>query len=308
MSLKLQNKNMHLTVETPGEVYRGCRFDWNGSIISAQYHGKELLGEERTRFHRNPAAAGRGMMNEFGAKRPIGYDDAGTTWFPKIGTGWLKKDNKPYYFTNTYEMDLLEYTYTCFDFEGQPGVAFCCTSGEREGYSYRYQKTITLEESGFVTRYELTNLGDKVLSSDEYVHNFLAPGGRHMNHDISLHFAWQLNPPVFDEYVDHENVIRISENKVYLSKEPSRDTAFFLGVITGSVDTDGNSGIPAQWCYRDEKTGLTISETGNFQIEKADVWGMRHVISPELFYAFTLTKGQTASWERRISVNGGSGC
>ncbi len=308
MSLKLQNKNMILVVETPGEVYRGTRFDWNGSIIHAGYQGKELLNEERTVFHRNPALCGRGMMNEFGIKRPVGYNDPDSEWFPKIGTGWLKKDSEPYNFLKTYERDELSYEYTSFDFENQPGVAFCCTSGERDGYSYRYQKTITLEDSGFVTRYELTNLGDKTISTDEYVHNFLAPYGHHMNHDFSLHFAWQLNPPIFDEYVDPENLIRISENKVYLSKEPSKDTPFFLGCISGEPVTDGSSGIPAQWCYRNDKTGLIISETGNFMIEKADVWGMRHVVSPELFYGFTLKKGETTTWERRISVTGGSGC
>ncbi len=313
MPLKLQNKNMQLSIETPGEVYRGTRFDWNGSVIHACYQGIELLNEEKPRFHRNPSVSGRGMMNEFGIKRPVGYTDSDSEWFPKIGTGWLKKDADPYSFLKQYEMQELSFEYTRFDFENQPGVAFCCTSGERNGYSYRYQKTITLEESGFVTRYELTNLGDKIIATDEYVHNFIAPYGNRMSHDFSIHFAWQLNPPCFDEYVDPENVIRISENKVYLSKEPSKEQPFFLGSISGNPAVNESSGIPAQWCYRNEKTGLIMSETGNFMIEKADLWGMRHVISPELFYSFSLSKGQTASWERRISVsryshNGGMQC
>ena len=37
------------------------------------------------------------MHNEFGIRRCIGYDEAGEDGlFPKIGTGWLKKNDVPY--------------------------------------------------------------------------------------------------------------------------------------------------------------------------------------------------------------------
>ena len=52
------------------------------------------------------------MHNEFGIKRPIGYDEAAQDGlFPKIGTGWLKKNDVPYFFYTQYPVKPLDFDY-----------------------------------------------------------------------------------------------------------------------------------------------------------------------------------------------------
>ena len=77
MAIILKNNKISLKIETAGENYIGSRFDWNGTIVSAKFKGIETLGEEKKLFHRNKKIFGRGMHNEFGIRRCIGYDEAG---------------------------------------------------------------------------------------------------------------------------------------------------------------------------------------------------------------------------------------
>ena len=149
-----------------GEKYRGSRFDWNGFAVSARFRGVELLGEEKPRFQRNPAIFGRGLNNEFGIKKCVGYDDCAVgEWFPKIGTGWLRKDDKPYFFYNQYELDPVSFSSDVSS--DRTRATFTCESGERNGYAYRYVKKYSLDGASFRISYELENLGTKPIDTDK---------------------------------------------------------------------------------------------------------------------------------------------
>ena len=172
MAKILQNNDVSVTVEKAGDKYCGSRFDWNGLVSQIRFRGVTLLGQENPQ--RDPAIRGRGLHNEFGITKCIGYDDCAVgEWFPKIGTGWLRKDEEPYFFYTEYPLE--ELSFDC-EVSGKSEVRFTCESGERNGYAYRYVKTITLADSSFTIRYAIENLGSKPLETDEYVHNFLCVG------------------------------------------------------------------------------------------------------------------------------------
>ena len=163
MAIILKNNKISLKIETAGENYIGSRFDWNGTIVSAKFKGIETLGEEKKLFHRNKKIFGRGMHNEFGIRRCIGYDEAGEDGlFPKIGTGWLKKNDVPYFFYTQYPVKPL--TFECSvnsqNGENPTKATFFCDSGSCNGYAYEYTKEITLLENGFSTKYTLKNTGE----------------------------------------------------------------------------------------------------------------------------------------------------
>ena len=48
MAITLNNSQIKLRIETPGEKYRGSRFDWNGTITQIWYKGKKMLAGEKT--------------------------------------------------------------------------------------------------------------------------------------------------------------------------------------------------------------------------------------------------------------------
>ena len=127
MAIILDNGNVRIKIETAGENYKGSRFDWNGTVISAKFNEIETLGEEKKLFHRNKKIYGRGMHNEFGIKRPIGYDETGKDGlFPKIGTGWLKRNKVPYFFYTQYPIKTLDFSYEVVTDTNQSKVIFTC--------------------------------------------------------------------------------------------------------------------------------------------------------------------------------------
>ncbi len=296
MAFKLKNENMTLTLEKAGEKYRESRFDWNGLISSAVWRGVSLLGQEKPFLQRNAALFGRGLHNEFGIKTCIGYNDCAVgEWFPKIGTGWLKKDAKPYFFFTSYELERLEFS--C-EVEGTEKAVFTCSSGERNGYAYIYTKVITLEKDGFRIHYNLENCGSKPLETEEYTHNFLCIAGKRMDAGYSLTFPWKLNSDKFAENVNPDKILSIEYNRIVVTGKTGKQ--FYLGGIAQGVSE--KDGLAAEWTLAHDGTGVNLSEKGSFIPSGVHVWGWKGVISPELFYSLKIEPGNSLSWERVYSV------
>jgi len=297
MAIILKNDDITLRIEKAGECYRGSRFDWNGTVTSFAFRGIELLGEEKPRFQRNPALFGRGLHNEFGIKRCIGYDDCKIgEWFPKIGTGWLKKDEKPYFFYTQYELEPLKFASLA---NGDTEAVFSCESGERNGYSYRYTKRITLAKAGFTIKYELENTGSKQLETEEYVHNFLCVGGKRMDRGYALSFPWTLDPSHFIETNNPDGILFVKDKRVEVIGKTRKQ--FYLGGLSEGVTK--KKGLAAAWTLEHEGKDVRLSETGNFEPSGVHLWGWKSVISPEVFHSFRIMPGFKGSWERNYAVS-----
>ncbi len=301
MSDTLQNGQVALTIESAGETYRGSRFDWNGTVVKASFKGYEMLGYEKAPLHRKDIIYGRGMHNEFGIRSCIGYNDGDGTgesaWFPKIGTGWLKKNPDPYFFYTQYEIDPIT-----FDREITSDKAvYFCKSGMRNGYGYEYTKRISLKENGFITEYTLINTGDKPLATDEYVHNFLQPGGKKIGRTVSLQFPWSVRQDVLADASDRDHIFIREMTGLTLTGTPRGKHEFFLGNLTGQVLPSEKSPYPARWLLKDTRLPFSMSETGSFRLEKCDLWGHSRTISPEMFFSFKADPGETVTWSREIA-------
>ena len=286
----LENKDIALTIEKAGQKYRGSRFDWNGLVSQIRFRGVSLLGQENSL--RDSGIVGRGLHNEFGIKNCIGYDDCAVgEWFPKIGTGWLKKNTEPYFFYTEYPLE--ELSFDC-QVSGTSEVRFICESGERNGYAYRYVKTITLADSSFTIRYVLENLGSKPLDTDEYVHNFLCVGQRRVDAGYSLSFPWKINTSRLVGINDPDQVLSIVDNRIDVVGQT--DEQFQIGGLAeGLTESDG---LAANWTLSDSVCGIHLSEFGSFIPTAVNLWGWTSVISPEVFFGFRIEPGNTTTWKR----------
>lgn len=296
MSIILQNKTIQLVIETAGEKYRGSRFDWNGTVVQIKYNGKTLLSQEKKIFHRNDRIYGRGLHNEFGIKNCIGYDEIPEgDYFPKIGTGWLKKDSKPYFFYTKYEMQPLSFS---FEKISETKAIFTCISGEKNGWSYTYTKTIELSDNSFVISYDIKNTGSKELSTTEYIHNFLLPGNHTTGADYELTYPWKFNTRKLAENVNSSS-LTIEDDGVKFNSCPKGE--FFLGGVW-QAKTEDTKDIPGEWTLFDYKDGLKISEKDSFVPVASDLWGHSKDISPEIFTAFKVESGKNVNWKRTYSI------
>ncbi len=299
MAYDLSSGDIALTVERAGERYRWCRFDWNGLVSSLKFRGIELLGQERPLLSRNDRKFGRGLHNEFGIKNCVGYDDCAVgEWFPKIGVGWLRRDEKPYFFFTEYEREPVS-----FDSERSADgttATFVCESENRNGYAYRYEKQIRASESELTVRYRLENSGEKTIETDEYTHNFLRFGGRRMDRGYELSFPRNLEPARFTETVNPDGILFVRENRVVIAGKTRKQ--FYLGGISAGtgdavrgVDRDGARG---EWTLSHAGLGVSLTERDSFAPSAVHLWGWKDVISPEVFFPIRAESGAVVVWER----------
>ena len=269
MSHILKNKNLEIQIDLPAENYNFSRFDWTGNIVSVKFNNIQLASTESATYE-NEMQIGKGFYNEFGIDTALGFNEAAIGgWFHKIGVGLLKKDNEEYVFNRNYEIKPADFEikYT------SNTILISCKSEFNNGYSYVLKKEIKLEEHGFTINYDLENTGEKEIITDEYVHNFLAINKELIGRNYVLEFPFKLMPAFFLETVNPEQKVTIGQNDVTFKDSPKEQ--FFFSNLTGYKN------VKPQWELKNLESKISISETGNFHTNKVNLWGWKHVISPE---------------------------
>ena len=290
MSHILKNKNLEIHIDLPLDNYNFSRFDWTGKIVEVNFQNIELTSIESTDC-KNKDFFGRGFYNEFGIDTALGFDEADIGgWFHKIGVGLLKKEDTQYLFSKNYEVKPAEFKII---YESNK-LLINCTSEKINGYSYVLKKEIELQENGFVIKYWIQNTGEKNIITDEYVHNFTAINKELIGNNYVLKFPFQLKPALFADTVNPEHKVDIGQNHIKFKDSPKEE--FFFSNLTGSKNVD------AQWELIHLKNKIGIKETGSFQTNKVNLWGSKHVISPELFIKLSIKPGQSAHWTRTYTV------
>lgn len=286
----LKNENLEIHIDLPLEKYNFSRFDWTGKIVKVKFQNIQLSTNERTDYQ-NEDYFGKGFYNEFGIDTALGFDETDIGgWFHKIGVGLLKKDDTHYLFSKNYEIKPAK-----FKISSESNRLFInCESETINGYSYVLKKEIELQENGFTIKYCLQNTGVKDIITDEYVHNFTAINKALIGENYILKFPFQLKPELFEETVNPEQKVDIGPNDVTFKGTP--EEPFFFSNLTASKNVD------ARWELVNLESKIGISETGSFQTNKVNLWGTKHVISPELFFNVAVKPGQSTQWSRNYTV------
>jgi len=286
----LKNKNLEIQIDLPLENYNFSRFDWTGKIVDVKFQNIPLASVERT-DNTNENYFGKGFYNEFGIDTALGFEEAAIGgWFHKIGVGLLKKEDTQYQFSKSYEIKPAEFKVV----PKANSILISCKPKAMNGYSYVLKKEIALHESSFTINYYLENTGEKDIVTSEYCHNFTAINNDLIGDHYILDFPFQLKPGLFGETVNPEGMVDIGKNKIKFKGSPKEQ--FFFSNLTGGENVD------AKWELINLESKIGISETGSFQTNKVNLWGWKHVISPELFFNIFLKPGKSIEWSRNYNV------
>ncbi len=286
----LKNKNLQIHIDLPFENYNLARFDWTGKITAVKYKNIYVSGTEKMTTEDN-SDFGKGFYNEFGIDTPIAYNETKEgDYFHKIGVGLLKKDSAQYLFSKSYEIKPAEFKVT----KKSNKIIIECTSSNINGYAYFLKKEIELLESGFVIRYYLHNTGEKTIATNEYNHNFLAINKDLISSNYILKFPFQIKPELFGATINPEGKIEIGQNKITFNSTPNEQ--FFFSNLSG------NESVDAAWELINIKSKIGISEKASFKTAKINLWGWKHVISPELFFDLRVEANQVIEWNRTYNV------
>lgn len=290
MSHVLRNKQLEIQIDLPMENYNYSRFDWTGKIVSVKYKNICVTGFE-IQNNEDHTKSGKGFYSEFGIDAALGFAETKAgDWFHKIGIGLLKKDSEDYLQSRKYEIQPAAFTVSARSDE----MIITCISPSFNGCSYVLKKEIRLIESGFIIKYLLKNTGKKTIRTDEYNHNFMAFNKELIGSDYLLKFPFYIKPERFQETVNHEGKVEIGEKEITFNGTPN-DPFFFSNL-------SGNENVEAAWELINTKTKIAISETGSFKTTKVNLWGWKHVISPELFFTITVEPSKEIEWSRTYHV------
>lgn len=290
MPLELKNNNYTILVDHPFENYCGSRFDWTGKITQLHFQNTSILSSENL-SNKNEHGFGRGLYNEFGIDSPLGFKEAKIgEWFHKIGVGLLLKDDHSYDFNKVYKIKPAEFSVL----HERDKIIISCNSESVNGFAYRLNKQIELHENTFSIRSELENTGEKEIVTNEYNHNFIGINNGPIGENIILKFPFQVNPKELHEIVNPGNKVKIASSDLEFNAIPQEP--FFFSNLSGHKLVD------AAWELHDLNSKIGIRETGNFQTQSINVWGSKHVISPELFIKIHISPGESKEWTRTYEV------
>ncbi len=290
MPLEIKNNNCTIIIDHPFENYCGSRFDWTGKITQLRFQNTSILSSENL-SKKNEHGFGRGLYNEFGIDSPLGFKEAEIgEWFHKIGVGLLKKTKSEYRFNENYE--IIPAAFRVITEKNK--IIIYCTSDSINGYSYRLTKEIELFEKSFSIKYILENTGEKEIVTNEYNHNFIGLNQTRLGRNILLKFPFQMQRSEFQEIVNPGNKVNVHESELKFNANP--EEPFFFSNLSG------NQMVDARWELQDLISKIGIREVGSFQTQSINVWGSKHVISPELFIKIQILPGQTAEWSRTYEV------
>ncbi|SMO43897.1 hypothetical protein SAMN06265379_101817 [Saccharicrinis carchari] len=287
--IKLERGNIKLLIERPEKGYRGTRFDWTGKVVQLYWKNIPFCTSEN--YKGRKVNGGRGFFNEFGLTDPVGYDDCKVgAFFPKIGVGLLCKETpEPYDFSHTYRMKPIHFS----EVVDNSAVLFHCLNKDFDS-AFFLKKEFNICEDGFTIDYFLENVGQCEIKTSEYVHNFLAPGGKNISKHTRLRFNGKLCPIQYNKGLSANAVVLYNEHTVNWSRTPNEE--FFYENIADPVKNSTN------WTLINEHLGIGISETVNFNPTKINLWGRKHVVSPEVFKGIHLKPGESDTWQRTYSV------
>jgi hypothetical protein len=290
--VRLENETIRLDIEEPGEGYVGSRFDWTGKITQVTFREQHTFCTEETTDPESLHRGGRGLFNEFGIDAPVGYEDCPVgDVFLKPGVGLLTRlSEEPYDFLLSYPVTPGAIRWKLDD--ATASFEFRCATPR--GHEVELHKEVALDGSGFTIDYALVNRGRATLTTNEYVHNFLAVDREPLGPDYRLTGSFPLVATGFSESLNPDDVVVLRDDHVRWSQAPA--SPFYFGGLR--PDADG----PVRW--RLEHTGrrLAIEESVDFAVARFALWGVGHVVSPELFKRIEIPPGGTCRWSRSYRI------
>ncbi len=279
--ITLHNTRLHIDIVEPGTAYTRMRFDWTGTCRQITLDGNiTYCSQEAVGDHKG--TEGLGLCNEFGLHTPIDYQytEVGE-YFPKIGVGFLQRvDDGPYLFMNDYPLEAATIRYV----QPFPDSITFIQIANRDGWGWELRKTLTLDKNSLAIAYALANTGDYPLHTEEYCHNFFAINNQVVGPDYQVRLPF---PPRLEPV---KGPIAVNDTIITPDRIPEQ---FFW-----AAQTDCGRKPDVTWTLTHLPSGRGMNVSEHFPLHAFQIWGMSHVISPELFVEVAVNPGDTQTWKR----------
>ncbi|WP_320997652.1 hypothetical protein [Enterocloster bolteae] len=289
--ITLETGRLRVELPEPGERPNdSCRFDRAGYIAEVVLDGGMHFCASEPRNLVHPSSGGRGLCNEY--RFDVSSEAGVGEYFPKFGVGLIRKeDSKGYLFYRAYK-DVrpyeikLSHTTDSATYVTEPEPCL--------GYAMRTVKNIAVNGNEITMDVECVNAGSKNIHIQEFCHNFLSIDGMAVGSDYVLTM-----PAIPDQGQGRINNRRGYSGSLRGCKHGFTFCEFTaidtdLSVDTASIAQD----IPFKWRLEHKGARAFVEGEDWFVPGQINVWGVDHILSPEIVNCFTLTPGQALKWRR----------
>lgn len=292
-SLRISNEEVEMLVYLPdveNGLYRATRFDWSGVIGSVTYRGHEYFGywkdTQDPLFHEDLTGPVEGYL-----KPGLGYEEAEPGGqYVRIGVGVIEKpDEEAYSFRNSYK--LLDPGKWTLD-HGADWISFRHELNSDIGYSYIYDKRITLKANGFTIEHKLQNTGENAIETDQFNHNFFMIDGESSGTAFTISFPY----PISTED-DPQGFVEIQDKELNFIKDLEGDDSFFL-LLKGY----GSELADHQVTVLNKKSGAGVTFKVDKPLYRMAFWACRTTLSPENFIWLDVKPGESDEWTSEYSL------
>jgi hypothetical protein len=265
--------------------YRGVRFDWSGNTESLEWDGHSYFGKWFSEYRPEIHDVIMGPVEEFTALDYHDIQPGGR--FVKIGVGVLQKpDDEPYAFARSYKlMNPGKWTY-----KSQPDHVQFLHELDDTLYSYRYEKTVRLNEGKpeLTLEHTIINTGTKTIDTTVYDHNFFMLDKQL----IGTTYAVLLPFKPEGDGIGINELAKLEGKKIVFLRNLNSGEQVFCPALTGF----GN--IPDDYEIRIEnyasKAGVKI--TCDQPLVKLAFWCCRTTICPEPYIRIKAEPGKEFRW------------
>ena len=287
----LKSNRLRVEIAEPGERPNDTfRFDRAGYIteVVLDQSMRFCASEPQNLVH--PCSGGRGLCSEFTAD--YSGEAAEGEYYPKLGVGLIRReDGERYVFHRRYE-DVQPFP---VDVQANRTSAHFATGAvECMGYALTCERTVRVDENRLVMEAEVKNVGQRVIETEEYCHNFLSIDGMALSKQYSLAF-----PGIADQAQwkpvgrDGANVPVRGDGRGYRLTEFSADAyAFWVDLQNASEE------VPFIWRMEHDGARAGVEVREYFQPRSIQVWAVDHMICPEVFCKIRVAPGEAFRWRR----------
>ncbi|MGT2716728.1 hypothetical protein [Streptococcus respiraculi] len=287
----LTNNRLRVEISEPGERPNDTfRFDRAGFISEVTLDGDTHFCANEPMNLRHLSSGGRGLCCEFSGDFSSGA--AVCEFFPKLGVGLIKQDSDlGYQFAHKYD-EVEPYPVTMK--HTQTSASFVTKAVPCRGIAATMGKTISIEENRVTLKASITNVGDKVIETEEYCHNFLSIDGMAISPDYRLELPdmpdlGHQGLEGFGGY-DHNNFV--ADGKAIAFKQCETEVSLSVLPIPKTDKTTFT------WTLLHKGAKASVTGIDEVQPTSLLLWATDHIVSPEIIQKITVAPGQSFSWKR----------
>ncbi len=289
--LTLSSERLRIEIAEPGEApNHKFRFDRAGYVSEVVLDGEMHFTASEPRNLAHPCSGGRGFCNEFRFD-PSGEAKVGE-YFPKFGIGLIRKeDDEKYSFFRAYK-DVMFFPVEYSKTENQ--AVFVTLPVACLGYAIKTTKTVTVQGNtmSMVTRVE--NVGEKEITMNEFCHNFISIDGMAVGSDynLSLPRIPDLGYERLNNRRGFSGAMRGNGKGITFCEFTAIDTDYAV------MGPDIEPTLPFTWKMTHKGARAYVEGEDHLIPKFVAIWGVDHIVSPEVVYEFTIKPGEDHEWSR----------